>query len=179
MASILEVDDCKNQTFIQVCHFSRVNHANHWCMLLDKLMHNAVSDDYMSLQFEPAPRRGEPDVTRRTPDYFLWSECHRVLMIQNCLCISAWDRWSLMTVRNYIYKCTLPWHIFLVIVKHIGLYNTLGKITFNHPFDFPAGKVPSKPTRGPASVYHSGQTCYLAFFFFTSGFALFPSLWAL
>ena len=25
-----------------------------------------------SFQFEPAPRRGEPDVTRRTPDYFLW-----------------------------------------------------------------------------------------------------------
>jgi len=24
-----------------------------------------------ALQFEPAPRRGEPDVTRRTPDYFL------------------------------------------------------------------------------------------------------------
>ncbi|KAJ6698526.1 SERINE/THREONINE-PROTEIN PHOSPHATASE PP2A-4 CATALYTIC SUBUNIT [Salix purpurea] len=24
------------------------------------------------IQFEPAPRRGEPDVTRRTPDYFLW-----------------------------------------------------------------------------------------------------------
>lgn len=23
------------------------------------------------LQFEPAPRRGEPEVTRRTPDYFL------------------------------------------------------------------------------------------------------------
>ncbi|KAG6690604.1 hypothetical protein I3842_10G023900 [Carya illinoinensis] len=23
------------------------------------------------IQFEPAPRRGEPDVTRRTPDYFL------------------------------------------------------------------------------------------------------------
>nr|ACN30926.1 unknown [Zea mays] len=38
MASILEVDDCRNHTFIQ---------------------------------FEPAPRRGEPDVTRRTPDYFL------------------------------------------------------------------------------------------------------------
>ncbi|THG21148.1 hypothetical protein TEA_017744 [Camellia sinensis var. sinensis] len=38
MASILEVDDCKDHTFIQ---------------------------------FEPAPRRGEPDVTRRTPDYFL------------------------------------------------------------------------------------------------------------
>eukprot|EP00850_Spirogloea_muscicola_P017164 SM000145S00781 [mRNA] locus=s145:67028:70151:+ [translate_table: standard] len=31
-------------------------------------------DDNMShtfIQFEPAPRRGEPDVTRRTPDYFL------------------------------------------------------------------------------------------------------------
>nr|GMD59485.1 serine/threonine-protein phosphatase PP2A-2 catalytic subunit [Ipomoea batatas] len=38
MASILEVDDSKEHTFIQ---------------------------------FEPAPRRGEPDVTRRTPDYFL------------------------------------------------------------------------------------------------------------
>ncbi|KAG6489245.1 hypothetical protein ZIOFF_050514 [Zingiber officinale] len=38
MASIMEVDECKGQTFIQ---------------------------------FEPAPRRGEPDVTRRTPDYFL------------------------------------------------------------------------------------------------------------
>ncbi|KAK4380257.1 hypothetical protein RND71_002119 [Anisodus tanguticus] len=38
MASILEVDDSRDRTFIQ---------------------------------FEPAPRRGEPDVTRRTPDYFL------------------------------------------------------------------------------------------------------------
>jgi serine/threonine-protein phosphatase 2A catalytic subunit len=26
---------------------------------------------YILFQFEPAPRRGEPDVTRRTPDYFL------------------------------------------------------------------------------------------------------------
>lgn len=26
---------------------------------------------YYSLQFDPAPRRGEPHVTRRTPDYFL------------------------------------------------------------------------------------------------------------
>jgi len=24
-----------------------------------------------SLQFDPAPRRGEPHVTRKTPDYFL------------------------------------------------------------------------------------------------------------
>ena len=28
---------------------------------------------YSFLQFDPAPRRGEPHVTRRTPDYFLWS----------------------------------------------------------------------------------------------------------
>lgn len=26
---------------------------------------------FLWMQFEPAPRRGEPDVTRRTPDYFL------------------------------------------------------------------------------------------------------------
>jgi hypothetical protein len=27
---------------------------------------------FLLSQFDPAPRRGEPDVTRRTPDYFLW-----------------------------------------------------------------------------------------------------------
>jgi serine/threonine-protein phosphatase 2A catalytic subunit len=26
---------------------------------------------YSFLQFDPAPRRGEPHVTRKTPDYFL------------------------------------------------------------------------------------------------------------
>ena len=25
------------------------------------------------LQFDPAPRQIEPDTTRKTPDYFLWS----------------------------------------------------------------------------------------------------------
>ena len=28
--------------------------------------------NYNFLVFDPAPRRGEPHVTRRTPDYFLW-----------------------------------------------------------------------------------------------------------
>ena len=37
------------------------------------------------MQFEPAPRRGEPDVTRRTPDYFLWVICCTILIIgQDC-----------------------------------------------------------------------------------------------
>jgi len=27
--------------------------------------------EYTFLQFDPAPRRGEPQITRRTPDYFL------------------------------------------------------------------------------------------------------------
>lgn len=31
---------------------------------------------YSFLQFDPAPRRGEPHVTRRTPDYFLWLDWH-------------------------------------------------------------------------------------------------------
>lgn len=26
---------------------------------------------FISLQFDPAPRKGEPHVSRRTPDYFL------------------------------------------------------------------------------------------------------------
>ena len=25
-----------------------------------------------NLQFDPAPRRGEPHLTKKTPDYFLW-----------------------------------------------------------------------------------------------------------
>ena len=29
--------------------------------------------NYNFLVFDPAPRRGEPHVTRRTPDYFLWA----------------------------------------------------------------------------------------------------------
>ena len=33
---------------------------------------NADPARLFSLQFDPAPRRGEPHVTRRTPDYFLW-----------------------------------------------------------------------------------------------------------
>jgi hypothetical protein len=37
------------------------------------------------MQFEPAPRRGEPDVTRRTPDYFLWVICCIILIfVQDC-----------------------------------------------------------------------------------------------
>lgn len=39
---------------------------------MDKL----ISVPIAALQFEPAPRRGEPDVTRRTPDYFLWRSFH-------------------------------------------------------------------------------------------------------
>lgn len=26
------------------------------------------------LQFDPAPRQIEPDTTRKTPDYFLWTQ---------------------------------------------------------------------------------------------------------
>lgn len=44
-------------------------------------------------QFEPAPRRGEPDVTRRTPDYFLWRQhnssrsCKVWLLVFEDLCL--------------------------------------------------------------------------------------------
>lgn len=30
--------------------------------------------DQNFLQFDPAPRQIEPDTTRKTPDYFLWSQ---------------------------------------------------------------------------------------------------------
>ncbi|KAJ8539877.1 hypothetical protein K7X08_014129 [Anisodus acutangulus] len=36
-----------------------------------KTIVTAVEIWHTFIQFEPAPRRGEPDVTRRTPDYFL------------------------------------------------------------------------------------------------------------
>lgn len=34
-------------------------------------MHIIFDAFYFSLQFDPAPRRGEPLVTRRIPDYFM------------------------------------------------------------------------------------------------------------
>lgn len=67
MASILEVDDCRNHNFIQVflklCPeiFSETS---------VKVKCKLTRSKFVK-QFEPAPRRGEPDVTRRTPDYFL------------------------------------------------------------------------------------------------------------
>ena len=77
MASILEVDDCKDHTFIQVsCSLSNMCHSA--CLVFSLCMCiNACMSIYkhfraiLFMQFEPAPRRGEPDVTRRTPDYFL------------------------------------------------------------------------------------------------------------
>lgn len=38
-----------------------------------------IEDFWRSLQFDPAPRAGEPLVSRRVPDYFLVSDGHRVL----------------------------------------------------------------------------------------------------
>ncbi|KAF3792694.1 Serine/threonine-protein phosphatase PP2A catalytic subunit [Nymphaea thermarum] len=73
MASILEVDDCKGHTFIQVLHLLFVHVCLHACVFVCMLasLHLDILRWSLLLQFEPAPRRGEPDVTRRTPDYFL------------------------------------------------------------------------------------------------------------
>ena len=51
-AAIMEVDEYLNKTLYFI--FCTCD-----CFIL------------YSLQFDPAPRRGEPTVTRRTPDYFL------------------------------------------------------------------------------------------------------------
>ena len=32
-----------------------------------------ISKLFLSLQFDPAPRQTEPNISKRTPDYFLWS----------------------------------------------------------------------------------------------------------
>ncbi|KAF2569913.1 hypothetical protein F2Q68_00028289 [Brassica cretica] len=48
--------------------------APNYCYRCGNMASILEVDDCMShsfIQFEPAPRRGEPDVTRRTPDYFL------------------------------------------------------------------------------------------------------------
>ena len=52
-AAIMEVDEYLNKTLYVT--------AMIYCIVLT----------LGSLQFDPAPRRGEPMVTRRTPDYFL------------------------------------------------------------------------------------------------------------
>jgi hypothetical protein len=48
--------------------------APNYCYRCGNMASILEVDDNMGhtfIQFEPAPRRGEPDVTRRTPDYFL------------------------------------------------------------------------------------------------------------
>ncbi|CAM8970629.1 unnamed protein product [Rhodiola kirilowii] len=46
------------------------------CILFDclPLIHNILTpycNGHTFIQFEPAPRRGEPNVTQRRPDYFI------------------------------------------------------------------------------------------------------------
>uniref|UniRef100_A0A2K5CT64 protein-serine/threonine phosphatase n=1 Tax=Aotus nancymaae TaxID=37293 RepID=A0A2K5CT64_AOTNA len=58
------------------CHSECVYHfsAPNYCYRCGKQAAIMELDDtlkYSFLQFDPAPRRGEPQVTRRTPDYFL------------------------------------------------------------------------------------------------------------
>ncbi|KAK4373769.1 hypothetical protein RND71_004446 [Anisodus tanguticus] len=48
--------------------------ASNYCCRCGNMASILEVDDFNGhtfIQFEPAPRRGEPDVTRRTPDYFL------------------------------------------------------------------------------------------------------------
>jgi hypothetical protein len=48
------------------------------------------------MQFEPAPRRGEPDVTRRTPDYFLWLK-----LVWRCRILTASASWLVHLLRAF------------------------------------------------------------------------------
>ncbi|KZV50989.1 protein phsophatase-2a [Dorcoceras hygrometricum] len=69
------------ETLDNIRNFDRaqeVLHEGHMCDLLWSDLDDQCGWDisprgagYTFGQFEPAPRRGEPDVTRRTPDYFL------------------------------------------------------------------------------------------------------------
>lgn len=104
MASILEVDDCKNHTFIQV------SPSLVWLSCTGCVFPNAwkLISMYMWLQFEPAPRRGEPDVTRRTPDYFLWggwnARCYSSYFLR--LPLMFWWLCKMTTVRFRIFSST-------------------------------------------------------------------------
>ena len=63
------------------------------------------------MQFEPAPRRGEPDVTRRTPDYFLWCNIGLVAVTSNCCplnCLLVKIRAKLL-IDPCILDIWLPW----------------------------------------------------------------------
>lgn len=59
---------CHDQAVVTV--FSAPNYC-YRCGNLAAVMEVGESLDTAFLQFEPAPRRGEPDAARRTPDYFL------------------------------------------------------------------------------------------------------------
>jgi serine/threonine-protein phosphatase 2A catalytic subunit len=66
---------CGNQAAIMELDES-MKHTLYALLILNCQIWFMVSADsclffFFSLQFDPAPRRGEPHVTRRTPDYFL------------------------------------------------------------------------------------------------------------
>lgn len=59
---------CQDRNVVTV--FSAPNYC-YRCGNLAAIMELSEGMGRIFLQFEPAPRRGEPEVTRRTPDYFL------------------------------------------------------------------------------------------------------------
>jgi hypothetical protein len=65
------------------------------------------------LQFEPAPRRGEPDVTRRTPDYFLWCESGVDLCTKGLIA-----SWSFLAADNLFAE--MPSVLFFLFFPHDG-----------------------------------------------------------
>lgn len=66
-AALMELDDSlKFSLYVQ---HQLIQHSR---LAINKTIHFCFFFFFRySLQFDPAPRRGEPHVTRRTPDYFL------------------------------------------------------------------------------------------------------------
>lgn len=65
---------------------------------------------YNFLTFDPAPRRGESHITRRTPDYFLWIK--QIILITHCFACSAITKANATTNDFKYSKLTLslgPW----------------------------------------------------------------------
>ncbi|KAL6053193.1 hypothetical protein STEG23_025369 [Scotinomys teguina] len=66
-AAIMELDDTLKYSFFPSADVTAVTPV----YLVLKLGSSQLKYAEIGLQFDPAPRRGEPHVTRRTPDYFL------------------------------------------------------------------------------------------------------------
>ena len=92
--------------------------------------------NYNFLVFDPAPRRGEPHVTRRTPDYFLWGRSSNDEYEVSC---RGDSRFSLRVIYSLSYNISLLFYKIMYFFKKLNIsyyYQHLSSIKTVHSLFF-------------------------------------------